>query len=90
MTGKILLRKILLATLVLGSLSVVLPLVLAVVALVHGAAIPAVRWGVPLILLATGGSLFAMGRRWLPVQALTFGVVVWAVALVIYWMRALG
>lgn len=82
--------RVIALVLLLGSVSMVVPLAFAVVALVHGAAIPAIRWLFPLALLAVGSALtWLLSRKQIPLQLFLLAFALWLAAAGAYWVSAL-
>ena len=76
--------------LLLGSLSMLVPLAFAVIALAHGAAIPPIRWLLPLALLAAGSVLtWLLSRKQIPLQLFLLAFALWLAAAGAYWFSAL-
>ena len=83
-------RGTLAIVLLVGDLSMLVPLAFAVVAIVHGAAIPAVRWFFPLAILGAGAALtWLLSRRRVRLQPFLPGFALWLAAAVAYWFSAL-
>ena len=79
----------LLATLILLiTLSMFVPLVFAIVALVHGAAIPPARWMFPLGIIAAGAVLMSLlSRKQVPLQLYITAFALWLLTAAYYWSQ---
>ena len=85
------LRKAVGAILVVGSASMLVPLAFAFVALIHGAALPRVRWLLPLAVFLAGSALTWLGgRRRLSLRPQVILFALWLLAAAYYWAGALG
>lgn len=69
------------------SISLLVPIVFAVVQLVHGASVPAARWAFPMTLLAAGAVLISfLGRKQIPVQVYALALTLWLIVAGYYWV----
>lgn len=73
--------------LLLLSLTMLVPLVPAVVRLAQGAEIPPDAWRLPLLVLATGAMLlWLLSKKQLPLQLFAVAFALWILAAGYYWM----
>ena len=88
MRALLLMPRMLSILILLVTLSMLVPLTFAVIALVHGAHLPMQSWLFPLCIIAAGAVLISfLSRRQIPLQVYIFAFALWLITAAYYWSR---
>jgi len=79
-------HRVLAILILLVTLSMLVPLTFAVIALVHGAHLPSRSWAFPLGIIAAGAVLISiLSRKQIPFQLYVFAFALWLITAAYYW-----